>query len=108
MGNELKNTTKIVKEILQSDERARNSDSFLYLRVLSHFEKEQRKDIGQMPIALFLINMGKLGIPPFETVRRTRQKIQRQFPELAGCSRVEIGRAIREEEFREFARSIEV
>lgn len=44
-------------------------------------------------------------LPGFETIRRTRQKIQAERPELRADKYVEALRAERETEFREFARS---
>jgi hypothetical protein len=44
------------------------------------------------------------GFPPFETVRRTRQFIQRKFPELSANPAVQVFRAENETVFEEFAR----
>lgn len=79
----LKHTSKIVKAILQEDKKARNSDSFLYLRVLKYFAAQTGKPVHEMSVQSFLFYMGEMGVPPFETVRRARQKLQRQHPELA-------------------------
>jgi hypothetical protein len=86
--NELNSTKALVKSILEKDEVARNSDSFLYLVVI-HTIADQKK--GEVPppskitVTDFLLNMSRWGFPPFESVRRTRQKIQAILPEL-GCS----------------------
>ena len=56
-----------------------------------------------MPLSKFLLNMSDMGIPAFETVRRTRQKIQQEYPELASAEAVQGFRAAREEAFRGFA-----
>lgn len=90
--------------ILDQDEKARNSDSYLYLRVLRILGKEKDMDVENMPITLFLINMSEWGFPAFETVRRTRQKIQEQFPEYSANNRVKTLRAEKEAEFKEYAR----
>lgn len=79
----LKQTSKLVKSILTDDKRTRNSDSFLYLQVLKHYAEQTGQPVQEMSVQAFLLNMGSLGIPPFETVRRSRQKIQRKHPELA-------------------------
>ena len=103
-SEELKTTTKIVKKILEQDERARSSDSFLYLRVLGFLGEKNGFDINSVSITTFLLKMSEWGFPAFETVRRTRQKIQQHFPELAGNTKVEEQRIMNEEAFREFAR----
>lgn len=103
-SKELKNTTAIVKEILEHDERARNSDSFLYFKVIGRVGHENGIDITFVSVAAFLLNMSEWGFPAFETVRRTRQKIQQHNPELAGNGKIEAYRAMNEEVFRDYAR----
>lgn len=102
--NELKNITALVKMILDQDEKTRNSDSYLYFRILGILGERKGIDIYEMSIPHFLLNMKDFGFPGFETVRRTRQKIQADFPELAGTEKIMAMRAEREKEFREFAR----
>lgn len=100
---ELITTTALVKQILKQDERARNSDSFLYFRVLGVLALEKGIDMNRIPVPLFLLNMAEWGFPPFESVRRTRQKLQATFPELSADEAVEEFRAENETEFRAFA-----
>lgn len=102
--NDLKTTKALVKSILETDRRCRNSDSFLYLKVLSEMGKRKGIDIENMSVPYFLLNLHGAGLPGFETVRRTRQKIQQHHPELAACEAVEGFRAENEAEFRAFAR----
>lgn len=101
---DLKNTTALVKSILEQDKHCRNSDSFLYLKVLTEVGKQKGIDIENMSIPYFLLNLHGSGFPGFETVRRTRQKIQQHHPELAACESVEGFRAENEAEFRAYAR----
>lgn len=101
---ELKTTTTLVKSILEQDERCRNSDSFLYLKVLSVVGKQKGIDIENMSIPYFLLNLHGAGFPGFETVRRTRQKLQQHHPELAACEAVESFRMENEVDFRAYAR----
>lgn len=84
----LKQTSKLVKSILTDDKRTRNSDSFLYLQVLKHYAEQTGKPVQEMSVQDFLLNMGNLGVPPFETVRRSRQQAQRKHPELAANATV--------------------
>ena len=102
---DLKTTTALVKAILEEDKQCRNSDSFLYLKVLSVIGKQKGIDLEKMSVPYFLLNLHGAGFPGFETVRRTRQKLQATHPELAACERVESFRAENEAEFRAFARS---
>lgn len=102
---DLKNTKALVKSILEKDAQCRNSDSFLYLKVLSIIGKQKGIDIDSMTIPYFLLNLHGTAFPPFESVRRSRQKIQEKCPELAACETVQEYRADIEHEYRDFARS---
>lgn len=102
--NKLKPTTKLVKAILEQDERTRNSDSFLYLKVLEHISLEKGIHLDGITVPDFLLSMKVLGFPPFESVRRSRQKVQQHHPELAACDKVAGMRMIQESEFRSYAR----
>lgn len=102
--NDLKTTTKLVKAILEQDERARNSDSFLYLKVIETIADRKEINLHGISIPMFLVSMKEYGFPPFESVRRTRQKIQEHHPELAACDKVKGMRMIQETEFRQYAR----
>lgn len=102
--SKLYRVTELVKIILENDERARNSDSFLYLKVLDFIGMKNGIDINSMSIPVFLLSINELGFPKFETVRRTRQKIQAEFPELAANKQVREFRAEQEKEFKEYAR----
>lgn len=104
----LRTTTDIVKQILIENEQARNSDSYLYLKVLSVVGKRNGIDIDKMSITTFLMNMRNYGFPPFESVRRARQKIQAAHNELAGCDSVEAQRKVLEQEYRNYARQVNV
>lgn len=96
----LQSTKVLVKSILEADEKARNSDSFLYFKLLERIDKA----VLTVSVHDFLLGMGLMGIPSFETVRRTRQKVQAECPWLAASSRVAKYRAVNEEIYRNFAR----
>ena len=104
----LRNTTELVKHILENDKRARNSDSFLYLKVLDSLDNERGTDILRMRVMHFLEAQSELDIPSIETVGRCRRKVVENNPHLAGSSEVEAGRALKETEFREYARQVMV
>ena len=102
---DLQTTKALVRSILEEDKQARNSDSYLYLQVLNTVADKEHINLNEIHVIDFLLNLSKSPFPPFESVRRTRQKIQEKFPHLAPCKDVEELRAENEEAFLEFARS---
>jgi hypothetical protein len=102
---DLKSTKALVKAILEEDEKARNSDSLLYLKVLSVVAAKKQIRLDAISVPHFLSCLSGTEFPPFESVRRARQKIQAAHPELSACERVEGFRAENEAEYRAFARS---
>lgn len=105
MKKDLKTTTALVQAILEEDPQARNSDSYLYLRVLNTVAEKEHIDLNEIHVIDFLLTLHKSPFPPFESVRRTRQKIQEKYPHLSPCKAVEELRAENEEAFLEYARS---
>lgn len=105
-SRELYTTTELVRELLTNDTRTRNSDNYLYLKVLQVVGQQKGIDINNMSVARFFHCLTSYGFPAFETVRRTRQKLQEHNPELAGNSEVEAQRELNEEVFRDYARSV--
>ena len=102
--NDLKTTKARVLAILQQDERARNSDSHLYFRLIGELGREKGIDMNFVTVTAFLLNMNEWGFPPFESVRRARQKLQQEFPELSANEQVQAFRDAKESEYLEFAR----
>lgn len=99
-ATELMNTTDIVKIILHKYPDARNSDDVLYLRVCEYINGTHTS----LPFWKFMQGRKEYGYPPFESVRRSRQKLQATFPELAGSKAVEAKRAENEKIYKEYAR----
>lgn len=99
-SQELQNTTNIVKEILENYPEARNSDDFLYFKVC----EKHNPSLINISFSLFILNRKKFNYPAFETVRRSRQKLQSLYPELAGKSSVTEQRKKNEAVFKEYAR----
>ena len=66
-----------VRAILKKDEEARNDDMVLYLKVCNSYFK----DAGAMPFAEVMSQYRYLGLPSFESVGRTRRKLQAEHPE---------------------------
>lgn len=101
--DDLKTTTSVVKKILETDEQSRSSDSFLYFKVLEYYGNRTSVDIHNMSVPHFLLNMSQLGVPPFESVRRARQKIQANYPWLASNKKVAEFRNANEQIYRAYA-----
>ena len=101
---DIKNITEVVKYLLDQNEQCRNSDSYLYLKVLSIVSEQKGINLYELSVPLFLLTMKENGFPPFESVRRARQKIQAANPDLAACETVQERRAENEAAYRAFAR----
>lgn len=95
--------TDLVEHIMQGDPQTRNSDSYLYLKVLQHKADNSGIFLDGMTVPFFLQNMSAFGFPPFESVRRARQKVQLRNPDLAPCEKIAAYRAENEREFRSYA-----
>lgn len=102
---ELKTVSKLVKFCLEQDKQARNSDNVLYLQILEHYSEKRGIDIHKMTVPTFLLGMKQHGFPAFETVRRSRQKVQEIYPDLAATETVGRRRTKKEGVYREFAAS---
>lgn len=107
-STELKNTSELVKAVLKLHPQARNSDNYLYYTICKIIGRRNGIDIDSMSMPRFFFNLKDYGFPPFETVRRTRQKLQASYPELAGDSNVEGQRILNEEAFKDYARKVNV
>jgi hypothetical protein len=101
-AEELKTTSEIVQIILEQNPKARNSDDYLYIKVC---EKVNNISIN-LPFKMVMSNRKAFGLPAFESVRRTRQKLQAAHPELAGDADVEAQRMLNEGVFKEYARGM--
>ena len=96
----IKECKAIVKHILTEKPNTRNSDNDLIVEVLNFIEPGITKEPFETVIKQCHMN-GKF--PTFETIRRTRQKIQETYPELAPTEEVEGLRVFQEHKFFEFA-----
>lgn len=90
-----KRTDLLIKNILEQNPATRNSDSLLYLEVIERIGRGN----SRKPIDEILLGLEELGLPCFETVRRTRQKIQADRDDLRAVGKVQDYRAEREMEF---------
>ena len=94
----------LVKHILEHDPKARNSDSYLYMKIIEIKAQGWEMPLCNVSVMYFLQNMKMLDVPPFESVRRARQKIQAKYPDLAACKEVREGRMEKEEAYYQFAK----
>ena len=97
--SELRNTTKMVKYVLEKEPRTRNNNGLLWLEVIKLVDQ----GILRLPMAIVLPNLKEYGLPSVETVTRCRRKLQAEFPELRANKKVEGFRTGLEAEFREWA-----
>lgn len=97
-------TQDMVFDALINYEKARNSDDYLYFIVCRKKLSQDGIDIDDIAFKDALLKRNHYGLPKFETVRRARQKIQSKFHYLSGSEDVESGRAIKEKQFRQYAR----
>ena len=102
---ELRSTTELVKEILTDSPKARSSDNYLYYLVCATIGRENGVDVNKMSMPMFLLRTKEYRFPPFESVRRSRQKLQAKYPELSADADVEAQRTINEQIFKAYARS---
>ena len=96
----LKTVEGKVKAVLQKNEDARNDDMVLYLALCNLY----LKNAGTMPLAEIMTRHKELGLPSFESVGRTRRKLQAEHPELLGSVRIQKLRAKQEQNYRRYAK----
>lgn len=101
--NNLKTVSGLVKQILEEDVLSRDSDNQLYLNVLEFYAKRKGISLLSLNVPLFLQEIENKTFPCFETVRRSRQKIQEIYPELGATKRIRSLRVKNEKYYREFA-----
>ena len=85
---QIRQVTGIVRGILEKHPATRNSDNLLFIKVVESIDS----DLLYKPMMDVLVHAKEYGIPAFESVRRSRQRLQEKFPELRGSKEVEAGR----------------
>lgn len=93
-----KQTNKLILQILERNPKTRNSDNLLYLAVI----EELHPGLSAQSIGAILLNLESLGLPCFETVRRTRQKIQAERDDLQPDEKYQDYRNALEEQYRSY------
>lgn len=76
----MKDLNELVKRILAEHKEARDDD----FKVIGYVIKALKPEAMQLTFGQALWNHSKLDLPSFESIRRTRQKIQHDHPELRG------------------------
>ena len=104
----IKSTHREVLAILDQNPDARDSDDVLYYYICRQKLLEKGYAVSHMIFSDVWLFLREYGIPPYETVRRTRQKIQQHHPELRANADVQAMREVKEEEYKNYARSINV
>ena len=79
-----------------------NSDDYLIFAVC----KKINPICAGMPFGTVVQNRKNLGLPAFETIRRTAQKLRAANPNLAGCEKVEAQRKKNEQTFKDYAKGM--
>jgi len=77
----MKDITNTVREVLIAHKDARDSDFHTYGWVI----KKTNPELLGMKLGKVLWEHKELDVPSFETIRRARQKIQHDCPELRGA-----------------------
>ena len=97
---DLKSVEKKVRAILEKNEDARNDDMVLFLSLCNTC----LKDAGALPLAEIMTQYKYLGLPSFESVSRTRRKVQARYPELVGSRSIQKLRSTGEKAYRKYAK----
>ena len=92
--------SKVVYRLLCEDAKARDDDVYLYLRVCKHFDAEALNE----PFGRVLSSLRDYYLPPFETVRRSRQKNQQLHPELSASEEIKKIRDKTRKKYRAYAK----
>lgn len=97
---------EVVLSVLKASTDARNDDMKLYLMVCDRVNLfVGSNNIGNIPFAVIMNNYRELNLPHFESVRRSRAKIQAKHPELAGDPACRKGRRQLEGMYKKYAKS---
>lgn len=107
LQDDLQTTSALVKYFLEHDEQARCSDNYLNYLVLKRLGEQKGIDIDNTPILQYLLHLSKWGFPTFETIRRARQRIQAENPELSANGVVKDYRRKNELIYRAYAKRSE-
>ena len=97
---ELHTTKNIVFNLLKENEKLRDDDDLLIIEVY----KKLNPFISSYGFETVLKERKQNGLPSFEAIRRSRAKIQAEYPELKGSERIQREREQAEYKYRDFAK----
>lgn len=89
-----------VKRIMEADIMTRDDDGLLIAR----FDAELNPMVYGLTYVQVMSDRAGLGLPSCESIRRARQKVQEEYPELQGSERAKKARQQKREEIEEFVR----
>lgn len=98
--NSIKRISNLVKEQLTDCPETRDNDMLLYYRVCDKIDSGAL----MLPFGMVIVNLKQYKLPAFETVRRTRQKLQAEYPQLRGTKSTCENRTKLEGVYRNYAR----
>jgi len=102
-SREIRTTQDVVKNILETDPKARNSDNYLLSVTYATIGKDHGINLENMSVLSFFMKLSEYGFPSPETIRRTRQKLQAEDSSLRASGNVEGARMLNEETFKNYA-----
>ena len=105
MAANLLRVSNMVKQILWDYPETRGNDNLLILKVMEEYANYYGMCLDDVSIVSFLNDFAGCEFPGFETIRRSRQKMQETYPELKPNEVVQKFRKEQEQQYREFARS---
>ena len=88
-----------VKEVLETMPETRADD----FKLLYEVYKKLLPEVDTLSFKEVMLNHNDLGLPYFESVRRTRPKLQNKYPNLLPPREVQEAREELEEEYRDYA-----
>ena len=91
----------IVKKVLEENFDTRSDDFMLIYEVYKVF----LDNIDNVGFKDIMLNHKEYNLPYFESIRRTRQKLQSKFPELLPPESVQQGRKLEEADYKSYALS---
>jgi hypothetical protein len=91
----------VVKKVLTEKPYTREDDFMLVYEVYNEF----LPNLSSMSFEDVMKNHKGYGLPYFESIRRTRPKLQNKFPELLPSEETQIGRKLEEADYKSYALS---
>lgn len=97
--SKLKKLEPVVRAVLEESEAARSDDFILVAEVYYKLVPECIK----FPFSVVMLGHKTLGLPYFESIRRTRQKLQATYEELRPSEKVQEARINKTAEYIDYA-----